>query len=507
MKSHEHRSIGDAATGGALVNLGVESADDGLFLSYGDVMALSGDFFRPDGVPATDGAPPGANPLPTPADRSGRLFSLALVPGEAGARPDSRDEIICALKVAAVDEAMADPRFEQGGRFAAYRFSDHADRTEVERRVRDRYLTLAAANDDHFVAPGRSDAATGSGTGSAVLAYRRLHRVALEEARRLGHRGGDLSQAMAREAAAQHYLTDSFAAGHLRTPVADIRRYWKARYPAFWDQLQRKVASGTANALRELSLLVRLVPSGALHRRTLSEVTARTGGYPQLSVGDLIARMFHDWDNEHGLSVEGGSVVFGDGHVDEGATSDLALAAVRAGIDDIEVAFRLGASGSRLGGEALYRSVREATRSEGERFLAETKVPRPTPTNPGQNWRATDVERLWDSPVVGTSGTTVGEALIAMLAPHGQFMRQVEGLGQGLSGDGGVFGVPVLGPWLGDRCCHAYHRGFVEPLAQDPKGTIMALLPAHDETGCPPGRASFPDNESEDMAAPTAPGH
>ena len=505
MKSHEHRSIGDAATGGALVNLGTHSADNGLLLSYGDVVALSGDFFRPHGASAVDAASSRGG-LPTSDDRTGNLFSLALVPGEAGARPDSRDEIICALKVAAVDESVADRRFEPGGRFAGYRFSDHADRTEVERRVRDRYLTLAAANDDHFVVPGRSDAATGSGAGSAPMAYRRLHKVALDEARLLGHRGGDLSRAMAREAAAQHYLTDSFAAGHLRTPVADIRHYWRARYPAFWEQLQRKVAADTAKALRELSLLMRVLPSRALRRRTLSEVTARTSGYPQLSVGDLIARMFHDWDNEHGLAVESGGVVFGDGHVDEGATSALALAAVRAGIDDIEVAFRLGASGSRLGGEALYRAVREATGSEGERFLAERKVPRPAPTNPGQNWRAPDVERLWDSPVVGASGTTVGDALVAMLDPHGQFMRQVEGLGQGLSGDGGVFGVPVLGPWLGDKCCLAYHRGFVEPLAQDPKGAIMALLPTREATGFPPRRASLPGHEIGDKAPPTAVG-
>ncbi|PZS24015.1 MAG: hypothetical protein DLM60_01330 [Pseudonocardiales bacterium] len=76
-----------------------------------------------------------------------------------------------------------------------------------------------------FVTPGRSDAATGSGFGSALVAYRNLHQVALDEAWRLGRHGGDISRAMAREAAAAHYLTDAFAAGHLRTPVAAIRRY------------------------------------------------------------------------------------------------------------------------------------------------------------------------------------------------------------------------------------------------------------------------------------------
>lgn len=475
MRSYEHRSIGDVATGGVLVNVGGESADERFLLSYGDVVALSGDFFRPDGaltggVWYWQGARAGG-------DASGRLFELARVPGDSGTRPESRDEIICALKVAAVDEAVADPRFEPGGRFSGFRFSEAANRSDVERRVRDRYLALAASNDDHFVAPGRSDTATGSGAGSALAAYRRLHQVALEEARHLGLEGGDISQAMAREAAAQHYLSDAFAAGHLRTPVADIRRYWKARYPAFWEQLQRKVASDTAMALRELSLMMRMLPRRFLQRRTLSELTTRTSQYPELSVGDLVARVFHDWDNAHGLLVEGGAVVFGDGHVEDGATRDLALAGVRAGNDDIEVAFKLGRRRSQLSGEALYRAVGEATGADSSHFLAETKVPRLSAANAGQNWRAADVESLWASPVVGDTGTTVGEALVTMLEPGGEFIRQVDGLGQGLSGDGGVFGAPVLGAWLSDRCCHAYHRGFVEPLAHDPKLAILGLLP------------------------------
>jgi hypothetical protein len=38
---------------------------------------------------------------------------------------------------------------------------------------------------------------------------------------------------MAWEAAAQHYLTDTFAAGHLWTPVTAIRHFWHHRYPQF----------------------------------------------------------------------------------------------------------------------------------------------------------------------------------------------------------------------------------------------------------------------------------
>ena len=436
-----------------MVNLAGESSDEALWLTFGDVVALSGDFFPPD-----------------------VLFAFARVPGHGGTRLDTSDELVGALKVATVDEVVTDPRFEPGGDFGHFVFSPRADRTDVERAVRDRYLSQAAVNDDHFVEPGPSDAVTGSGFPSAPAAYRHLHEVALDAAWALGRRRGDLSQAMAREAAAQHYLTDAFASGHLRTPVAAIRRYWKARYPGFWAALQRRVASDTAAALREVSTAIRLLPPRYLHRRTLSELATRTGAYPELSVGDLVARCFHDWDNSHGLRIEGGGTVFGDGSIAQGITTDLAVAAVRAGNDDVEVAYHLGASGATLQGGALYEEVRRATGAGGGAFVAEALVPRVAEGHAAQNWQAPDAARLWDTPIVGHRGTTVGEALVEMLEPDGQFIRQLDSLGEGLAGSHGPFGAPVVGPWLSRRCCQAFHQGFVEPLARDPAAVLLGLV-------------------------------
>ncbi len=154
MRSHEHRAVGDIATDGAMVNLAGDSSDEALWLTFGDVVALSGDFFPPD-----------------------VLFARARIPGHGGTRLDTSDELVAALKVATVDEVVTDPRFEPGGDFGHFAFSPRADRTDVERAVRDRYLALAAVNDDHFVAPGPSDARTGSGFPSAPAAYRHLHRA------------------------------------------------------------------------------------------------------------------------------------------------------------------------------------------------------------------------------------------------------------------------------------------------------------------------------------------
>jgi hypothetical protein len=110
MKSLEHRTVGEAAAGGALVELGDGGAER-FVLSYGDVVALSGDYFA-----------------------SHDLFRLAAIPGERGTKLATRDEIICALKVMAVDGAFVDARFEPGGEFSDFRFTATAGTTEIERR-------------------------------------------------------------------------------------------------------------------------------------------------------------------------------------------------------------------------------------------------------------------------------------------------------------------------------------------------------------------------------------
>ncbi|MGH3768289.1 MAG: hypothetical protein ACRDTX_24585 [Pseudonocardiaceae bacterium] len=463
--------MGEAAAGGALVQVGGVGAEERFVLSYGDVMALSGDFFpvRSSGASAL----------------SEDLFRLAAIPGEQGTKPGTRDEVICALKVMAVDGAFVDARFEPGGEFGDYRFTASAATTEVERLVRDRFLALATANGDHFVAPGRSETMPGhqqsSCFPSAGVAYRRLHEAALDEAGRLGRYRGDESRAMAREAAAQHYLTDAFAAGHLRTPVTAIRQFWHHRYPGFWQSLQRKVAADTAATLRELSCAARILPHHILDGRVHAAVRARTRRFPPITLGDLLARVFHDWDNNHGLTLEGGGVLFGDGLLEEGVGKERAVAAVRAGLNDVEVAYRLGVSGSRLRGAALYRAVRSATGAPHDTFVPETWIPTPSVDNPPQNWRATDAEALWNSPVVGHTGTTVGMAVEETLRLGAEVSRRLDCLGPGAFELPGLLIGPPLRQWAARKACQAYHRGFIEGLAHDPRAVVLAIV--NNETG------------------------
>jgi hypothetical protein len=394
-----------------------------------------------------------------------------------------------------VDEGYVDSRFEPAGEFGHFEFTATAATTEVERRVRDRFLALATANGDHFVAPDPLETAHHQGCqdkgqqssrfGSAVIAYRHLHQVALDEACRLGRCRGDESRAMAREAAAQHYLTDAFAAGHLRTPVTAIRRFWHHRYPGFWQGLQRKVAADTASALRELTRPARMLPDDVLYQRTLAAVRSRTRGFPPITLGDLLARVFHDWDDSHGLLLDEGGILFGDGHLEEGAGKELAIAAARAGIDDVEAAYRLGASGSHLSGEALYQAVRSATGAPRDTFGPETWIPTPSADNAPQNWWATDAETLWSSPIVGTTGRTVGMAVEETLRPGGEVSRRLDGLGPGAFELPGILGLPALRRWAARKACQAYHQGFIQGLAQDPRATVLAVI--DNETDSCPG--------------------
>ena len=139
--------------------------------------------------------------------------------------------------------------------------------------------------------------------------------------------------------------------------------------------MQRKVAADTAAALRELTRPARILPDDFLYDRAYAAVKARTRGYPPITFGDLLARVFHDWDDSHGLLIQGGGTLFGDGHLEDGVGKQLAITAARAGIDDIEIAYRLGASGSRLHGQALYRAVRSATGAANNAFKPETLIP------------------------------------------------------------------------------------------------------------------------------------
>jgi hypothetical protein len=181
-------------------------------------------------------------------------------------------------------------------------------------------------------------------------------------------------------------------------------------------------------------------------------------------------------------------MLFGDGLLEQGVGKKLAVAAVRAGIDDIKAAYRLGLSGSRLSGEALYRAVRSATGAPNDAFTPETLIPTPSADNPPQNWWAKDAEALWSSPIVGTTGTTVGMAVEETLRVGGEVFRRLDRLGSGVFEMPGLLGVSPLRRWVARKGSQAYHHGFIQGLAHNPRAAVLAIV--DNEAGFVHGRSA-----------------
>lgn len=213
---------------------------NGLTLTYGQVIALGGDFFGLPERPIADGS--------TEAERLERFTqafdSLARLP----AAKAEAEQILAVMQeeIRAANQALKDGRqpheaydalgdslsarwnrITGGGSFASDLFP------------LGRYLKLAASNWDHF-GPW------------ALLAYQAGHAAALQQAVKARASGNerDLQLAYAMNAFADHFLTDLFSAGHLRVP--------------------RKALADT------------VTPS---------------------DVGSLISRFMHDEDSKYGLAV------------------------------------------------------------------------------------------------------------------------------------------------------------------------------------------------------------
>ncbi|MEA5671067.1 phospholipase [Pseudomonas sp. MH2] len=181
---------------------------NGLSLTYGQVVALGGDFYGVPERPIADGA--------TPAERIERFLqafdSLARLPAS---RAEAQDILaIMQEEISAANRAIKDGRhpheaYDALGDSLSARWNRITGGGSVASDLLPlgRYLKLAASNWDHF---GRS----------ALLAYQAGHGAALQQALRARDSGDerDLQLAYAMNAFADHFLTDLFSAGHLRVP-------------------------------------------------------------------------------------------------------------------------------------------------------------------------------------------------------------------------------------------------------------------------------------------------
>ena len=458
--SQEHQSLGDTATGTASYDLG-SSANDHFELTHGDIIALSGDYFL-------------AGPGTTTAGGKGQqddLFYLAGRPGNRGQAVGTRDEIIWTLQLIRRDDA----RFAPGGSWAGYVFSQ-----QLVDAVNERYRRPAAANTTHFAAPRGRDASgkpNPSPEGSAGTAYRSTHEAALHLAFQQGQRHQPIDCAIAMEAAAQHYLSDAFAAGHLRTPIADIRQYWGEKYPLFWYNLRHKIALDTAMRLNDqtTNLTTFITTVNQLYVKILLQVEQIAGSLPAITVGDLLSKIFHDQDNEQGLEVVGGGRMYGDGHLDSpdprNQTRVRAQSAIRDGNADVQKAYQLGTQigdGQSVPDADIFDQVRAAT-ATGDQYLAETRMPVPLATQPQQNWRADSLEELWGKNITETTAYTVGSKIVESLQPGNEIRDTL----QDLAGKFPEIDEEISGDL---RPRQAYLDGFVAQLVADPRSGLLGII-------------------------------
>jgi hypothetical protein len=488
--SREHQELGDDGSGGLAYHMGPDGARTANFveakpfrLTHGDIVMLSGDYFDP-----RDTIQVGTS---TQSNQES-LFKLAGTPStDPGKQLGTQDEVIYAIKEA----VSTDPRFAPaaGGRPAG-EWADIVFSDEVKDTVHKRYLRRAADNREHFASPTGTEGGPASGNrASAGGSFRALHEDAILRAFYAGQTNGDIAEAQAREAAAQHYLTDNFAAGHVRTPRQSMKDYWRKKYPLFWGNLQKKIALDVARYMNDNETNLATVGGtvSVLYDNAMEIVETKVKGLPELGFGDLVSGVAHDVDNRTGLWVVNDIgdrwKTFGDSNLHnpdaDNKTPQMAEQAVRLGLDDIQHAFSLGAANrGPILDDWVLRTVRGQASSPataGDKYAPEQALPHldPTKDNGTQAWQVADLDALWGTQVRTDGAATYGTEISASLKqPDGEFRKQLEDLAKTIDAE-----RPV-GKWLGIAWAGTLHpraafrNGFMAPLIADPLSGLRAII-------------------------------
>ncbi len=400
-EADEHQSLGAAGSGGAMVELA-----PGYQIPFGDVVALAGDHFE--------------------SIEQMRRF----------ARKKSGKESRAEIEWARIWK-LSNP--------AGVDISAWHD-VEAREAQEQRYYQLAGRNQSHFLAPRAKDRGaspaemSGVGNDRAELAaarylnglprnapegYRINHIRAIFEAVEAARAkatanaakgAGDaptLGVALATEAFGCHFLTDSFAGGHVRTARQDLKTHWDPKVPMFFVNLVGLLGDLIAANLQPRGAYgvfsQSFLASGA--RDTVNDELQRKAAF---TFGDLIAGALHHQDNEHGVHVQAGGTnahLVGDGELDNGTaaagqTRGLATRAVRLGTQEVRQAYELGS----LEHTSPIEIIEGFLAAHGGRFGAETMVPDASTVDesksPEAKWRVETVEELLRDAVF-VSGATI----------------------------------------------------------------------------------------------------
>jgi hypothetical protein len=343
--STEHRDLGDAASGGQKLG---SKLDDGSQITFGEMVALAGDYFESyDQIKALLATPEGQLEC-----RWARWKALG-----GGAEPEATPDI--------------------------------------KKRVNDRYMALAAKNISHFGAGGTAKDAYGEG-----------HTVALRDAFVAGATGNAqlYDEAKGREAFCEHFLSDRFSAGHVRTPRAEIKEWYKSKFPDSVDKFVSYTASWIARDMDAKGDVPWYWPDSKVAGKLVGKI--RDVGGPAVenfSLGDIISLAYHDHDNQglkvvsdvgpDGQPVAGGYKwqAKGDDHLAESPdTQKMATAAMKCSIGELDQAHAAGSkNGVPAGGAQALSGAAQKWIGALPGFAAEKFVPREDKAadNVQMNWR------------------------------------------------------------------------------------------------------------------------
>lgn len=209
----EHCSLGDALNlkghnthpWGPSAKYNALKLDNGLELTYGEINGLAGDFFGTE-QPISDGG--------DVEEQKRRFYEAYKTLAEWKIDDTKARELLEVLQteVKAVDEAIQkgeDPSTAYAKLWPSITTAKFTYITAL--RSGPAYLKLASLNVDHFGLDART-------------AYNAGHLRALEEAAR--GEIDNLCRAYTMNAFADHFLQDSFASGHMRTPRRKLAGVW-----------------------------------------------------------------------------------------------------------------------------------------------------------------------------------------------------------------------------------------------------------------------------------------
>ena len=269
-----------------------------------------------------------------------------------------------------------------------------------------------------------------AGVGS-VPSYRINHVKAIQEAAIAGAKKRPVDAALATEAFACHYLTDSFSGGHLRTPRFSVKEYWDSKVPMFSTNLGGYLSEQIVYYLRnhgsDMKITLEMpfvdteipsvdihpdadhLPEGMMMGKANDKVLDAFNKKARLSLGDLVSGALHDHDNDQGVlaHVHGTQTrLKGDGHAYDVAkrgeapndTAQLATQAVALSVRDIYKAKDMGSSKSPA--EVAAALIDEHTHLyPAEEFLpTRDQSDIADAQNPALRWKSGSVEGLIADP-------------------------------------------------------------------------------------------------------------